>query len=176
MTRPDCVCINTFGKKRRQNCINLLSLGTFFLWWMQHEAAITWKHFPSYWPFVRGIHWSPMDSPNKLLNKWSSCRWFRRQFDVIVMLEPLASSTGLRLFCHTSLGHIMNSALFILIPIFRVYRFNLQFKFLFAQLAQEQIPLISQKHTRCTQSTTEVYQRDVRNTLLSIHTSNSLSG
>ena len=21
-----------------------------------------WKHFPCYWPFVRGIHWSPVDS------------------------------------------------------------------------------------------------------------------
>ena len=25
----------------------------------------SWKGFPHYWPFVKGIHWSPMDSPNK---------------------------------------------------------------------------------------------------------------
>ena len=23
------------------------------------------RHFPCYWPFVRGIHWSPVDSPRK---------------------------------------------------------------------------------------------------------------
>ena len=27
--------------------------------------VIKWKHFPRYWPFVRGIHWSPMNSPHK---------------------------------------------------------------------------------------------------------------
>ena len=26
---------------------------------------ITWKSFPYYWPFVRGIHRSPVDSPHK---------------------------------------------------------------------------------------------------------------
>ena len=23
-----------------------------------HDDVIKWKHFPRYWPFVRGIHWS----------------------------------------------------------------------------------------------------------------------
>ena len=27
-----------------------------------HDDVIKWKHFPRYWPFVRGIHWSPVDS------------------------------------------------------------------------------------------------------------------
>ena len=26
---------------------------------------IKWKHFPRYWPFVRGIHQSPVNSPHK---------------------------------------------------------------------------------------------------------------
>ena len=26
---------------------------------------IEWKHFPCYWPFVRGIHRSPVNSPHK---------------------------------------------------------------------------------------------------------------
>ena len=30
-----------------------------------HDDIIIWKHFPRYWPFVRGIHWSPMASPHK---------------------------------------------------------------------------------------------------------------
>ena len=30
-----------------------------------HDDVIKWKHFSRYWPFVRGIHRSPVDSPNK---------------------------------------------------------------------------------------------------------------
>ena len=30
-----------------------------------HDYVIKWKHFPRYWPFVMGIHQSPMDSPPK---------------------------------------------------------------------------------------------------------------
>ena len=30
-----------------------------------HDAVITWKHSPRYWPFVRGIHQSPVNSPHK---------------------------------------------------------------------------------------------------------------
>ena len=30
-----------------------------------HGDVIEWKHFPRYWPFVRGIHRSPLNSPYK---------------------------------------------------------------------------------------------------------------
>ena len=30
-----------------------------------HDDVIKWKHFPHYWPFVRGIHRSPVNSPQK---------------------------------------------------------------------------------------------------------------
>ena len=30
-----------------------------------HDDVISWKHFPRYWPFVRGIHRSPVNSPHK---------------------------------------------------------------------------------------------------------------
>ena len=30
-----------------------------------HDDVIKWKHFPRYWPFVRGIHRSPRNSPHK---------------------------------------------------------------------------------------------------------------
>ena len=30
-----------------------------------HDDVIKWKHFPSYWPFVRGIHRSPVNSLHK---------------------------------------------------------------------------------------------------------------
>ena len=32
---------------------------------MQHDDVITWKHFPRYWPFVRGIHRFPVNSSHK---------------------------------------------------------------------------------------------------------------
>ena len=33
--------------------------------WNMHGDVIKWKHFPRYWPFVRGIHRSPVNSPHK---------------------------------------------------------------------------------------------------------------
>ena len=30
-----------------------------------HDDVIKWKHFPRYWPFVRGIHQSLVNSPHK---------------------------------------------------------------------------------------------------------------
>ena len=30
-----------------------------------HDEIIKWKHFPCYWPIVRGIHRSPVNSPHK---------------------------------------------------------------------------------------------------------------
>ena len=38
----------------------------------QHDDVIKWKHFPLYWPFVRGIHPYPVDSSHKI--QW--CRAF----------------------------------------------------------------------------------------------------
>ena len=32
---------------------------------VKHDDAIKWKHFPSYWPFVRGINRSPVNSPHR---------------------------------------------------------------------------------------------------------------
>ena len=46
----------------------------------RHDDVIKWKHFPSNWPFVRGIHRSPVNSPHK--GQWrgalmfsSICAW-----------------------------------------------------------------------------------------------------
>ena len=32
---------------------------------ISHDDVIKWTHFPRYWPFVRGIHRSPVNSPHK---------------------------------------------------------------------------------------------------------------
>ena len=56
-----------------------LSLCRYLLWYpmlqvvtwnirpksLSHDDVITGKNFPRYWPFVRGIHWSSVNSPRK---------------------------------------------------------------------------------------------------------------
>ena len=71
----------------------------------QHDDVMKWKHFPRYWPFVRGIHRSPVNSPHKghwrgalmfslicvWINGWvnnretGDLRRHRAHYDVIVM-------------------------------------------------------------------------------------------
>ena len=73
--------------------------------WGKHDDVIKWKHFPRYWPFVRGIHRSPVNSPHKgqwrgalmisliwvWINGWvnnreaGDLRRYRGHYDVIVM-------------------------------------------------------------------------------------------
>ena len=39
-----------------------------------HDDVIKWKHFPRYWPFVRGIHRSPVNSTHK--GQWRGALMF----------------------------------------------------------------------------------------------------
>ena len=72
---------------------------------MVHDDVIKWKHFLRNWPFVQGIHRSPVNSPYKgqwrgalmfslicvWINGWvnnrkaGDLRRYRAQYDVIVM-------------------------------------------------------------------------------------------
>ena len=45
-----------------------------------HDDVMKWKHFARYWPFVRGIHRSPVKSPHK-------CELMTRDFDVFFDLR-----------------------------------------------------------------------------------------
>ena len=40
----------------------------------KHDDVIKWKHFPRNWPFVRGIHRSPVNSPHK--GQWRGALMF----------------------------------------------------------------------------------------------------
>ena len=40
----------------------------------KHDDVIKWKHFLHYWPFVRGIHRSPLNSPHK--GQWRGALMF----------------------------------------------------------------------------------------------------
>ena len=39
-----------------------------------HDDITKWEHFPCYWSFVRGIHWSPVNSPHK--GQWHGALMF----------------------------------------------------------------------------------------------------
>ena len=39
-----------------------------------HDDVIKWNHFPRYWPFVRRIHRSPVNSPHK--GQWRGALMF----------------------------------------------------------------------------------------------------
>ena len=41
---------------------------------INHDDAFKWKHFPRYWPFVRRIHRSPVNSPHK--GQWRGALMF----------------------------------------------------------------------------------------------------
>ena len=43
-------------------------------WHQYHEDVIKWKHFPRYWPFMRGIHRSPVNSAHK--GQWRGALMF----------------------------------------------------------------------------------------------------
>ena len=113
-----CAVLNTHW---RNNALQTMSLTMEFISevilnksWSQrlrgyrlgfHYDVIKWKHFLRYWPFVRGIHRSPMNSPHR--GQWRgalmyslSCAWIngwvnnreagdlrrhRTHYDVIVM-------------------------------------------------------------------------------------------
>ena len=79
-----------------------------FLWW-SHDDVIKWKHFPRYWPFVRGIDRSTVNSPHKgqwrgalmfsLIYAWirgwvnnreaGDLRRHQAHYDVIVMINQI---------------------------------------------------------------------------------------
>ena len=45
-----------------------------YLYSCNHDDVIKWKHFPRYWPFVRGIHRPPVNSPHK--GQWRGALMF----------------------------------------------------------------------------------------------------
>ena len=42
--------------------------------WGNHDDVIKWRHFPRYWPFVRGIRRPPVNSPHK--GQWRGALMF----------------------------------------------------------------------------------------------------
>ena len=78
-----------------------------------HDDVMKWKYFPRYWPFVRGIHRSPVNSPHKgqwrgalifslicvWINGWvnnreaGDLRRYRAHYDVsVIILNELSAN------------------------------------------------------------------------------------
>ena len=55
-------------------CLYAVEWSRSFGVWANHDDVIKWKHFPRYWPFVRGIHRSPVNSPHK--GQWRGASMF----------------------------------------------------------------------------------------------------
>ena len=54
-----------------------------------HGDVIKWKHLPRYWPFVRGIHRSPVNSPHKV--QWRGALmflWYRGSITFLLYVGP----------------------------------------------------------------------------------------
>ena len=52
----------------------LETVGMFICFFHQHDDVIKWKHFSRHWPFVRGIHRLPVNSPHK--GRWCAALMF----------------------------------------------------------------------------------------------------
>ena len=102
---------------------NLLISGSGVSGWKFYDDLIKWKRFPCYWPFVRGIHRSPVNSPHKgqwhgplifslicaWINYWvnnreaGDLRHHRAHYDVNVMPFSMTMSSHEHAFHITSL-------------------------------------------------------------------------
>ena len=64
---PNDTCHSIVMNGKRYSCpwkiYIILHIDSFFIG--KHDDVIKWKHCPRNWPFVRGIHRSPVNSPNK---------------------------------------------------------------------------------------------------------------
>ena len=63
--------LNGSNHRHQNNPVDLASIwkvkseSKIVKWPTIHDDVIKWKHFPRYWPFVWGIHRSPVNSPHK---------------------------------------------------------------------------------------------------------------
>ena len=113
---------------------------------LNHDDVIKWKNFPRYWPFVRGIHRSPVNSPHKgqwrgalmftlicaRINGWvnnreaGDLRRYRPHYDVTVMWTSIQWRMWIGNYIHVDIEDRMthpcpsiNSGLTILDPLYK---------------------------------------------------------
>ena len=69
-----------------------------------HDDVIKWKHFPRYWPFVRGIHQSPVNSLHK--GKWRVALMFSL---ICAWINGWVNNRDARLVIWDAIADIMTS-------------------------------------------------------------------
>ena len=97
------------------------SIKMLHTWPVWHDDDMKWKHFPRYWPFVRGIHRSPVNSSHKgqwrgalmfslicvWINGWvnnrkaGDLRRYRVHYDVTVMKNGIILLSPIRSWPYT---------------------------------------------------------------------------
>ena len=132
-------------------------------WKYIHDDVIKWKHFPHYWPFVRGIHRSLVNSPRKgqwrgalmlsficvWINGWvnnhkaGDLRCYRAHYDVTVMYH----SSSLIKYSKKYLGIFMWHASFWVLYS-RKSRQKCHMTTLLSLLAWIKYEYLSPKHTK----------------------------
>ena len=82
-----------------------------------NDEVIKWKPFTHYWPFVRGIHRSPVNSPHK--GQWRGtlmfsliCAWINGWVRLVIW-DAIAPIMGIYCVCSF---HLFISTLFFIFP------------------------------------------------------------
>ena len=78
---------------------------------VHHDDVIKWKHFPRNWPFVRGIHRSPVNSPHK-----GQCRG-ALMFFFYPRLNKRLSKQSRRYRAHSDVILMSNCLRYLLVPV-----------------------------------------------------------
>ena len=83
-----------------------------------HDDVIKWRNFPRYWPFARGIHRSPMNSPHK--GQWRRALiFFKLRLNKRLGKQSWGwwSETPSRsLWRHYNVSHMLAHILIVVIP------------------------------------------------------------
>ena len=106
--RPFCLGLNVLIAVHP----NISAIWDAYIFELRYYDVIKWKNFPRYWPFVRGIHRSPVNSPHKgqwcgvlmfslfcaWINDWvnnveaGDLRRHHTHYDVIVIKVPISTN------------------------------------------------------------------------------------
>ena len=114
-----------------------------------HDDVIKWKHFPRYWPFVRGIRRSPVNSPHK--GQWRGALMFSlicaRINDWVIIGEAGIETPSCPLWRHCNgdpeiYGHIPWDILYYVIWLIFcwiccIVRINVSFSIIFQVSSEE---------------------------------------
>ena len=125
-----------------------------------HDDDIKWKHFPRYWPFVWGIHRSPVHSPHK--GQWRGALMFALIYVWINGLRKQSwgwwfETLSLLLWRHCNvMRHIslatINGAI-IVIPYPQLKLLISQFYFVISDKAFRNIIKVTHKRQQCVSGT-----------------------